>query len=131
MAFYRKVIAGKSRLFNFSNALSRFETEADVSDVALRWFSLVCLCSLSFRFQRFRKSSCRVVTGSVPQGLILSPLLFCIYTRLLEFILQKHDTSYQFDVEDTYCNCLLIPKKLARQSIVVLLISDHVYQRTS
>ncbi len=91
--------------------LSRLETDVGVSGVALSWFRSY----LSGRSQSVacagRTSSCRAVTCGVPQGSVLGPLLFCIYMRPLELILQKHDISYHFYADDTQLHLSFDPSE--------------------
>ncbi len=81
--------------------LSRLETDVGVSDVALSWFRSY----LSGRSQAVscagRTSCSRAVTCGVPQGSVLGPLLFCVYMRPLEEIMQKHNISHHFYADDT------------------------------
>ncbi len=95
--------------------LSRLEADVGVSGVALSWFRSY----LSGRSQSVscagRTSSCRAVTCGVPQGSVLGPLLFCIYMRPLELILQKHDISYHFYADDTQLHLSFDPSETVLQ----------------
>jgi hypothetical protein len=81
--------------------LSRLESDVGVSDVALSWFRSY----LSGRSQAVscagRTSFSRAVTCGVPLGSVLDPLLFCIYMRPLEAIMQRHNISHHFYADDT------------------------------
>lgn len=81
--------------------LSRLETDVGVKDTALSWFRSY----LSGRSQVVscagQQSSSRTVTCGVPQGSVLGPLLFCIYTRPLEQIVKRHAVNCHFYADDS------------------------------
>jgi len=79
----------------------RLETDVGDSGVTLSWFRSY----LPGRSQSVScadcTSPCHAATCGVPQGSVLGPLLFCIYTRPVELTLQKHDISYYFYADKT------------------------------
>ena len=81
--------------------LPRLNTDVGVKGTALSWFrsylsgrSQVVSCAGEL-------SSSRTVTCSVPEGSVLGPLLFCLYTRPLEQVLKRHTVNYHFYADDT------------------------------
>ncbi len=73
----------------------------DITGIPLRWFESY-LTGLSFRVAWGGEVSKahQLVTG-VPQGSVLGPLLFSIYTTSLAPIIQAHGFSYHFYADDT------------------------------
>ncbi len=81
--------------------LARLETTVGIKGTALAWFR-------SYLSGRSQVVSCagqvsqsRPVTCGVPQGSVLGPLLFSIYTRPLEQIIERHSIKYHFYADDT------------------------------
>jgi len=83
------------------NLLNRLATDAGVTGIALSWFrsSLSNLTQAGTRADHL--SSYRSVICGVLQGSVLEPLLYCIYTRPLEQIIEPHKTQYHFYANDT------------------------------
>lgn len=73
--------------------INRLKTRCGVSGVVLNWFqSYLAGRTQSILIDRFESSS-SILASSVSQGSRLGPLLFSLYTALLEDILAKHGLS--------------------------------------
>ena len=81
--------------------LSRLSTRFGICDLALDWFCLY----LSDRTQYVRiqdvTSDVHSLPCGVPQGSVLGPLLYSLYTSPLGDIARSHDLSYHFYADDT------------------------------
>ena len=81
--------------------LSRLEQEIGICDSALKWFKSY----LSGRKQRVVidgfYSQWNNLNCGVPQGSVLGPVLFTIYTQPLGNIMRKHGISYHLYADDT------------------------------
>ncbi len=81
--------------------ISRLETRFGVKGVALDWFKSY----LADRFQAVKidgtTSSPQNLKFGVPQGSVLGPILFCIYTSPLGDLLRTHDVGYHFYADDS------------------------------
>ena len=86
---------------NHSILLKRLSSSIGVSGTALQWFS-------SYLSGRTQKVSCNGQLSSaaplecgIPQGSVLGPLLFSIYTAPLGNIIRSRDVSFHFNADDT------------------------------
>ena len=72
-----------------------------ISGNALEWFkSYLNGRSFTVTIDRFRSKQCYLRIG-VPQGSILGPILFILYTKELESIVRKHGFSIHLYADDT------------------------------
>ena len=72
-----------------------------VDDDVLQWFKSY-LSGRSFKvLVNTAKSKSRKMTRGVPQGSVLGPVLFSVYTIELSWILKRHDVGYKFFADDT------------------------------
>jgi len=88
--------------------LMRLSTDFGLNGTVISWFTSY----LSHRFQSVKcldvtSSSLHDVTCGVPQGSVLGPLLFILYTAGLSKIIQDHDLNSHFYADDSqiYSHC--------------------------
>jgi hypothetical protein len=70
--------------------------EPGIAESAVSWFT------------SYLSIPCTIETGD-PQGSVLGPLLFSLYTRSLGSVITKHGFSYHCYADDTYCYFSLSP----------------------
>ena len=81
--------------------LERLTTQAGVDETAHKWFaSYLSDRQQSVCIEKSRSSS-RPLSCGIPQGSVLGPLLYLIYTLPLGAILRRHDVSYHMYADDT------------------------------
>ena len=87
--------------------ISRLERQFGLRGVVLEWFRSY-LSGRTFRVVFSGSTSSIIyIVCSVPQGSVLGPLLFIVYTADLAAIAEKHDVSLHAFADDTqlYLNC--------------------------
>jgi hypothetical protein len=80
--------------------LSRL-AELGILDTSLAWFSSYLRKRHQMIIVNNIKSEEHELTSGVPQGSVLGPILFTIYTAPLGVLLQSHGISYHFYADDT------------------------------
>ena len=81
--------------------LERLSRSFGIDDIALKWFQSYLTNRTEYVLFNGIKSSKRVVQFGVPQGSVLSPLLFVLYTSDLERIAEKHNLDAHFYADDS------------------------------
>ena len=86
---------------NHSYLLSSLEHDFGVKGHALQWFeSYLCERKQSVCVNGHLSPS-KVLTSGVPQGSVLGPVLFTLYTSSLAQLLDSHSVQYHFYADDT------------------------------
>ena len=80
--------------------LSRLSRRFGIGGRALEWFRLYLGDRTQFVNINGSTSERRVLKFGVPQGLVLGPLLFSLYTSPLSDITSKHELSFHFYADD-------------------------------
>ena len=84
-----------------STLLLRLRPRFGVKGSALAWFESY-LASRKYYVQvEGYKSSLRSLDSGVPQGSVLGPLLYVLYTSPVADIIKSHDLQYHFYADDT------------------------------
>ncbi len=97
--------------------LERLETRFGVKGVALDWFrSYLNNRTQTVSLPCGTKSSSQKLAFGVPQGSVLGPILFCVYTAPLGDILRQHDTGYHFYADDSQIYLAFEPNRIECQS---------------
>ncbi len=82
--------------------LERLERRFGVKGAALDWFrSYLCNRTQSVALPGGTRSKPQNLTCGVPQGSVLGPILFCVYTAPLGDILRAHDVSFHLYADDS------------------------------
>ena len=80
--------------------LQRLHHRFGINDSALEWFtSYFANCQQSVPINKISSPSHNVSTG-VPQGSVLGPLCFTLYTSPLEDLIASYDVSYMLYADD-------------------------------
>ena len=85
-----------------STLLLRLRTRFGVKGSALAWFeSYLASRKYDVQVEGYKKSSLRSLDSGVPQGSVLGPLLYVLYTSPVADIIKSHDLQYHFYADDT------------------------------
>ncbi len=95
--------------------LARLNTRFGIKGTALDWFRSY----LAARTQSVQidgtTSTAKELRFGFPQGSVLGPILFCIYTSPLGDLLRSHDIAYHFYADDSQVYLAFSPDTLSSQ----------------
>ena len=86
---------------NHSLLLSRLGNSFGITGTVLQWFHSYLSGPCQFVEINDTKLSVRDLTVGVPQGSVLGPILYLLYTAPLAEIIRSHVLDYHFDADDT------------------------------
>ena len=86
---------------NHSLLLSRLKNSFGITGTVLQWFHSYLSGRSQFVEINDTKSSVRDLTVGVPQGSVLGPILYLLYTTSLSEIIRNHGLDYHFYADDT------------------------------
>jgi hypothetical protein len=81
--------------------LSRLETEFGIHSKALQWFRSYLEGRSQYVSVHENSSSISPLHFGVPQGSVLGPVLFVLYTTPLSSVIQQHQTNHYLFADDT------------------------------
>ena len=81
--------------------LNRLATRFGITGSALSWFTSYICNRYQFISIRGERSSHRPLACGVPQGSVLGPILYLLYTSPLGDIVGKYNMGYHFYADDT------------------------------
>ena len=84
-----------------STLLLRLRTRFCVKGSTLAWFESYLSSRKYYVEVEGYKSSLRSLDSGVPQGSVLGPLLYVLYTSPVPDIIKSHDLQYHFNADDT------------------------------
>ena len=81
--------------------LKRLESSFGITDIALSWFkSYLSDRSQYVQIDGIASNTCKLIYG-VPQGSVLGPVLFTLYSKSLSDVIMKHNLQFHKYADDT------------------------------
>jgi hypothetical protein len=81
--------------------LNRLETTFGITGTALKWLESYLIDRVQTTVVGDIKSKPKALQFGVPQGSVLGPFLFTLYTSTLSDIIKQHDMPYHLYADDT------------------------------
>ncbi len=107
--------------------LNRLEKRFGVKGTALQWFkSYLCGGRTQSVLVGGTTSSAKKLTCGVPQGSVLGPILFSVYTSPLGDILRGHGVDYHFYADDSQIYLAMEPNHLSSQVDAFRQVEDSI-----
>ena len=106
--------------------LKKLESLYGIKGNALKWFKSY-LADRTFSVKiRKTKSSIQIIFYGVPQGSILGPILFILYTKELSDIVNKHKMQLQLYADDSTVYLKLNPANTTEINLVISTIQNCI-----
>ena len=109
-------------IVNHSLLLSHLENSFGITGTVLQWFHFYLTGRSQFVKIDDTKSSVMDLTMGVPQGSVLGPILYLLYTAPLTEIIRSHGLVYHFYADDTQLyitsDCDVDVARLCRENCV-------------
>ncbi|KAK6175738.1 hypothetical protein SNE40_014131 [Patella caerulea] len=99
-----------------SRILNRLESEYGISGLVLNWFSSYLIGRTQAVMVNSSFSNTVDLACGVPQGSVLGPIIFCMYTKSLSNLLIKKDLNHHFYADDSQIMDFFLPEQNSQLS---------------
>src|SRR6218665_4009034 len=106
--------------------MQRLSLSFGIKDIALSWLESYIKGRTQSVHLFGEETSPRLVTCGVPQGSVLGPLLFVLYTADLERIIETHGLLHHCYADDTQLYFFCDPSQTSKLKQRVLLCIEHI-----